>query len=243
MNIIDVNGLNFSGKSALVDLLREYECIEAPHYAEEFDLIRMPGGLGSLYDAFVAGEEIRIDSAIRRFKQTVKYLARNPKGFSRFFRSGLNYGQRYPSFETTLKKFIDQIIIDKWYKKSPYETPEVPKSQIFFDKLKGRLSGRLNWPYIDFHLGDRDAFFKLVERIVPAILESAKSSSQKTKIVIQNASGVVNPKHNISIIPKAKWITVLRDPRDMYINSNVKTKMNEAKIFLVVGILNFLNIF
>ena len=48
MQVVDLSGFSFSGKSALSDLLKEVDGIFVPPNDVEFDLIRISGGIISL---------------------------------------------------------------------------------------------------------------------------------------------------------------------------------------------------
>jgi hypothetical protein len=45
MKVVDLSGYSFSGKSAVYDLLQEFEGYKMQGKEFEFDLLRCPGGL------------------------------------------------------------------------------------------------------------------------------------------------------------------------------------------------------
>jgi hypothetical protein len=72
IGLLDLNGYMFSGKAAISDLIREFDGISVPNYREEFDLIRIPGGLADLMRAFDSGSLIAVDHALRAYLRLVE---------------------------------------------------------------------------------------------------------------------------------------------------------------------------
>jgi len=97
MKVIDLSGYMFSGKSAVSDILREFNGVYVPNYLVEFDLLRMPGGLIDLKHAVMDWSPIRTFAAINRFDKLVNRLACSPKFPQKLFKTGYGYNQRYPN--------------------------------------------------------------------------------------------------------------------------------------------------
>ena len=66
--IVDVSGYSYSGKGAVMDVLRDFLSVEVHQKEFEFLLIRAPDGLYDLRSTIVENpSDIRNDMAIRRF--------------------------------------------------------------------------------------------------------------------------------------------------------------------------------
>jgi hypothetical protein len=77
--LVDLSGFMFSGKSAVSDLLREYDGVYVPGYREEFDLLRMAGGLIDLANAVDDWSPIRTHAALDRFERLTRRMADAPR--------------------------------------------------------------------------------------------------------------------------------------------------------------------
>ncbi|MDA0848497.1 MAG: hypothetical protein O2827_01915, partial [Verrucomicrobia bacterium] len=109
MKIIDVSGFGHSGKTAVSDLLREVQGVEAHDHSFEFGLIRFADGIIDLHSNLVGNwSPLRSDRAIKRFRELCQKLA---TGYSKH----LN-----PSFLEISDKYVESLIdgrlfINGWF--------------------------------------------------------------------------------------------------------------------------------
>lgn len=208
-----VAGYGWSGSSAVVDLLKEYENVVEPDV--EFRLIKDPYGLADLrYKITQNWDALTVDTAIKDFLWYASCLNRS-SAKSRFSLStGLDYNKKLGNhFLAETYRFIDEIVSftyqsDWWmssFKKSKYEVLkqkvlnrirhfEVPKmyfSECSEQKFDENCKKYLNNLFVNY--GDK--YILLDQAIPPQYPEMAQSYFESAKMII-----------------------VDRDPRDIYVD-------------------------
>lgn len=218
VKFVDLSGYMFTGKSAVSDILREFRGFHVPDYRDEFDLIRVPGGLGDLLlSVDAAWSPIRVDQAIRRFERVVRIMARSPAGLQKLYQEGFNYSKKYPGIEAYLEEFIQEITECQWDMPWPYaiiEKSGMPL-EVFSRKLYCRIKGQLSWPVIHHRISGKKVFMQGAKRFLSNVLSSAASSDSHT-IVMHNALEPFNPQSLFGLFDEIKCIVVDRDPRDIF---------------------------
>ena len=217
--ILDINGFMFSGKTAVSDLIREFEGIGFSHYQDEFDLIRMPNGLGDLMRAFQTGSLISIDHAIRSYRKLTSNIALPPKGLKRLVKYGGNYETRYPGFLASTEIFLQAISGPSWKIKWPYNADSLSPLSILSSKIFSKINGGENWPTINFHLGEINSFFPAVKIYLNDILRR-DSGPEISWQLTHNALEPYNPSQYYPLFESVKAIVVNRDVRDIYMTAN-----------------------
>lgn len=216
---VDLSGYMFTGKSAVSDVIREFKGFHVPEYTDEFDLIRIPGGLGDLFTSFGASwSPIRVDQALRRYEQVVKVMARNPIGVRRFYQEGFRYSKKYPGIEKRTEEFIQRITECQWDMPWPFAIVEneTPPLKVFLRKVSCRLQGgRLVWPEIHHRIAGQNVFMREVRNYLVDVLSSAVKPNCHT-IVTHNALEPFNPQCYFGLFDNIKCIAVDRDPRDIF---------------------------
>jgi hypothetical protein len=212
--VVDLAGFMFSGKSAVSDLLREFEGFEVPNYRSEFDLLRIGGGLIDLKHAVMDWSPIRTPAALQRFERVVNRLAAAPTFPRKLFTTGFGYTKRYPNLLPATRELIDAIIAVEWQTPWPYED----LNDGGFATLKRKTLTRLrSVPYRCYRLVSRRNFMPAAQRYVDQLLWHATDRATIDTLVTHNALEPFNPQANLDLLgPDAKCIVVDRDPRDIY---------------------------
>ena len=69
LRYLDLSGYAFTGKHAVIDLVREFAGYTVAHFQFEFNLLRIQGGIRDLETALSDDwSPIRSDAAVRRFR-------------------------------------------------------------------------------------------------------------------------------------------------------------------------------
>ena len=132
MQILDLSGFSFSGKSALSDLLREVKGIQVPSSEVEFDLIRTSGGIMSLHNDLVdCWSPVRSSESIRRFKRLVKVFSGSGKGCDKLFKPGFNYDLQYPGFSEMASEYLNSLVEAQWTGEWPYAYENIGGFEVF----------------------------------------------------------------------------------------------------------------
>ena len=214
--IIDLSGYMFSGKSAVSDLLREFDSLEVPHFDEEFDLIRFPNGLGDLLFAIKSNSQIKINYAVYKYISLIKKKAYPPNFYSKFWSYGGRLEKDYPGIQNKTIKFIDEITDFEWDQASPFFENDAKPFEIFFNKVKQRFTGDFPWPKLRYKSIDTKKFFFNVK---PYLLSIINHNNSNKAHVIHNALEPFRPSIYFDLFEKIKCIIVDRDPRDIFMTS------------------------
>jgi hypothetical protein len=221
LQFIDVSGVGNTGKSAVVDLLREIDGIWVPEYWFEFDLIRVPGGLLDLRHALLEDwSPIRSHDAYLRFRSVVDSMGVAPKPYQL---AGLlrSTSQRYDTRFKSLFRLLAHAFADS------FRTGTI-KSEWPYDSLRDGAATRLGRKLLrragfrrqilrDVHLldgtdfdGRADEFLtKLFGTIVP------QGTGQ---VVLNNGFEPFHPQPALDMLPGSRQVVVTRDPRDIYVS-------------------------
>lgn len=218
VKFVDLSGYMFTGKSAVSDVIREFRGFHVPDYRDEFDLIRVPGGLGDLLlSVEVSWSPIRVDQAIRRFERVVRIMARSPVGICRLYQEGFGYSKKYPGIEADLDEFIKGITECQWDMPWPYAIIEKSGMpfEVFSRKLYSHLKGQLSWPVIHHRIAGKKVFMQEAKRFLANVLSRGVGRDCHT-VVMHNALEPFNPQSLFGLFDEIKCIVVDRDPRDIF---------------------------
>ena len=238
INLIDVSGFNYSGKSAVMDVLREFDKVTVHPKKFEFLLIRMTDGIldlkKSLFDNW---SPIRSDIAIKRFRRLIYVLNKGktsvfePK--SLFEPTGQNYKNVLgKDFNSISDEYLNSLIKHKVKTFWPFED----FSSYFFRNLYVKFLN-LAGKYENEHLlAYDDNFISLTQNYLNKILSKKLNADSKT-LVTSNAIEVFQPFEALELFPNYKLIIVDRNPIDAFLaycqNKNYSKKYfkKEAAIF------------
>ncbi|MEI8602885.1 hypothetical protein P4S55_20045 [Shewanella sp. PP-Sp27a-2] len=220
---LDLSGYMFSGKSAVSDLIREFDGFQVPDYHTEFDLIRILSGLSELRWCIVNNwSPMRADAGLRKFKKTIEMLARTPKGLKRLYQVGFGYERQYPNIIEATTEFINNLTEDTWCMKWPHALLELSAIDIFKTKFRAKVKGHFPWPEIDFSLVSPETFDKYANLYIYRLLAEKRAEGVHT-VVTHNALEPYSPDVGFPLFNNVKSIVVDRDVRDIYMTSITQT--------------------
>lgn len=220
MKFIDLSGYAFTGKQAVIDLMREMKGFHVEHFAFEFPMLRIQGGILDLESALsLDWSPIRSDAAIRRFKRLVRRLGskndlRRPDSW--FAAIGTNYEEHYKGrFFSLSDQYIAQLVTSSWKADWPYALAEVNDVELFVRKLltKVRVSSALDF---EVHLAAPTDFVGVTRKYLQALLTSNVVAGTRA-VVMHNAFEPFNPSRSLKFFDWARTIVIDRDPRDNYV--------------------------
>lgn len=217
---VDLSGYAFTGKHAVIDLMREIDGYHVPHFQFEFALLRIQGGILDLEHALCHDwSPIRSDAAIRRFKRLVRRLGVSnsiTRPHSWFEAVGWNYDDYYGGrFLELSNRYLERIVTASWSAPWPYALADCSDGELFTRKVKKKL----HWPgAMDFqyHLARPADFVAATREYLEAVLSSNITASTRA-IVMHNAFEPYRPTRSLRFFERAKAIAVDRDPRDTYV--------------------------
>lgn len=217
---VDLSGYAFTGKQAVIDLMREFGGYHVPHFAFEFNLLRIQGGLLDLESALSTDwSPIRADAAVRRFRRLVTRLGSknrltDPRSW--FTAVGWNWDLYFNNrFFELSNRYIDRLVQVTWKADWPYPMAEISNLELFWRKLKGRMGIKGAYDF-EVCLACTGEFVELTKRYLNELLSSNVGPDIRT-IVMHNAFEPFQPQRCLKFFDRVKCIVVDRDPRDNYV--------------------------
>jgi hypothetical protein len=214
MKIIDLSGYMFSGKSAVSDILREFEGVHVPNYRAEFDLLRMPNGLIDLKNAVMDWSPVRTYFAVCQFDQLVNKLAHIPHFPEKLYKTGFGYIQHYPNIVRLKDEFLRSIMAVQWDTPWPYADINDGPIDTFLRKVYSKFYISKSRKYF---LVDKEKFIPAAQKFIQKLLIDSIGNDQHGFLVTHNALEPFSPGNNLELLgDDAICIVVDRDPRDIY---------------------------
>jgi len=217
---VDLSGYAFTGKHAVIDLMREVDKAHVPHFQFEFALLRIQGGILDLEHALCGSwSPIRSDAAIRRFRRIVRrFGAKNDLARPRswFEAVGWNYDDYYAGrFFELSDRYLTRLVQDRWRAPWPYPMADLSDGELFARKVKQKLRvpGAMDFDVVLSRPAD---FIEATREYLEAVLTSNVAPDTET-VVMHNAFEPFDPPRSIRMFHRAKSIVVDRDPRDNYV--------------------------
>jgi hypothetical protein len=212
---LDLSGFMFSGKHAVIELVREFEGFYVPHFEFEFPLIRVQDGISDLENALVTDwSPVRCPAAIRRFRRLVDICDRKATRT----RLGYDFETRYSGrFRALADELVSSLIDVEWDAWWPYAWHDYSACELIGEKIKARL-GRNGAFESRLALGSGDHFIEKVRGFLEPLLAAGAPPNCKT-IVMHNALEPFNPMKGLNYFNDGRAINVYRDPRDNYVAS------------------------
>jgi hypothetical protein len=242
INVVDLSGYSFSGKSAVYDLLNEFEGYYSHSKEFEFDLIRVQGGILDLKNALVdSWSPIRSTEAIRNFIKLIRLIGGDGRVIQKFSTIGANYDKFFPNFTSISQRYACSLVSSSWDCDWPFASYGLDNFGLLAYKIKRKL---VRMPFETFYLSrlTSNEFCEKTKFYLDQLFMHFEQVGFKT-IILNNAFEPVNPERSIIFFHSAKCIVVDRDPRDMYLSALYSGKILGLQIGnAVVGssVMNFI---
>ena len=238
--VIDLSGYSFTGKSAFMDLFREFDGYYVPSFEFEFALLRAKNGILDLYHALIEDwSPVRSCEALRRFKILVDILSGDNTFLSRLTSTGYNYDSVFSgdgrSFAGISDEYINSLISEKWRGYWPYGNVSHNKLINMTKKILGRL--RLYKPLeLEIYLTSplQEEFVSKTKRYLSEVLR-LQPSDNEPNLILSNAFEPFNPSKSMMFFDDAKQIVVDRDPRDIYLSAQNYSRHNHKGFSTATG--------
>ncbi len=234
INIVDLSGYSFTGKSAVHDLISGWDGFYSHSKEFEFDLIRVQGGLLDLRQALTQKHwsPVRSSEAIRNFFRLVHHMGGDRNVLSRLMRSGASYDHYLPGFSSLTNEFVGSLVEASWQCEWPFALYSRDKEYLTAIKLARKFGfSREDTVYFarlseaEFDTKSSEYFERL---FAPIAAKGFRS------LVLNNAFEPFSPERSIEFFDHAKSIVVDRDPRDVYISALHAGKIEGSKVGLAV---------
>ena len=234
--IISVSGFGFSGASAVIDLLREYEDVQILNRQFEFQLIKAPDGLNDLYHFLVEDNSLlSSNAAIKRFKRMLKtnnYFSPSKKKMKEFKNVSFEFINSLDCVTWKGKSSFDPHDVKTFFQKSPFSFINRVFRKIFHKPLINSSSTRFY-----SHMSE-DKFLNLTDKYICKLIKLL-GYDPNGLIVLDQFFNACDPMQSTIFVKNWKMIVIDRDPRDIYLLSNYYYGINSTFMPVKCGIDNF----
>jgi len=218
---LDVSGVGNSGKSAVVDVLREFEAVWAPEFSFEFDLVRAPGGLIELKTWLCDDwSPVRSHAAMRAFEEVIERMGVDPPWWDlpALLRSTSHrYDRRFRGrFLPLSRRFAASFIVGRYRAEWSYDSLRESDVVRFARKVLRRL-GLRRAILREVLLVDGADFAERTTRYLRELFAQAVPRDARF-IVLNNGLEPFNPVPGLDLISGSRQFVVTRDPRDVYVS-------------------------
>lgn len=230
MKLINVSGYMGSGRSAVTDILREFQGYSVPSSDDEFELLSHRDGLNSLYSIFESKSNVSFSEAINEFIRLTDYLGNDLTGFKKYYQWGINYNNRYNDFHSNTKDFIKSICLASWVSNHPNGQIKQGYIDSFISKLRSKITNTAPWPENTFYLMNNDGFEDKFINYLEAILKPKNES----KVIINNGFEVNSCHKYLKLFNDPYSINVERDIRDIYLSMRMAKKSRYSEHYIKI---------
>lgn len=248
IRIVDLSGFMFSGKAAVSDILSEFDTVYVPNNRQEFDLLRVGGGLIDFKNTVEDWSPVRTFAALERFEKVIAKLSRSVSFSEGFFNVGWDYQQKYTTLETALEEFLNSIIVLEWDSPWPYSELESDSLDLLRSRVRLYQSSKkfyvrmvadvllylseniIHRKYLKIHNEDgtlkryklvsAGKFVEATQAFVNRLIWDGIDQEKYKLAVVHNALEPFDPGRNLDLLGyDARCIVVDRNPRDIYASS------------------------
>jgi len=220
-NYVCVSGYGWSGSSACIDILKEFNGFSAPN--GEFRIAKDPHGIRDLEDSLVHNWDfIRHDVAIRDFLDYCSFLGRESgllkksgKGFSKKLNIDFMVESELYIEKLTSMNYIGNTSVHR-YNLSAYKN--------FLTHVRGKFK-KDNAKLMRIARPTESNFLDETKKYINNLFCNYAKYNQASTIILDQAISPTNINNTIKYFDRAKIIIIDRDPRDIYINMVKRKKL------------------
>ena len=212
MQHICVVGFNWSGSSAVVDLMKEFSGNWDPE--DEFFILTLPNGIMDLENVlFERWDPHNVDIAIHDLLSFAMFINRNQGKFSR----GMSYDDHFHGqFMQATKEFVEEITSYEFKGYWWIYNYKMPYSKWLYRKIKNKIIPKEYFETMYYSKPTREEFYKAVQNYMNKLVEAISIDQGCRNIILDQAVQPQHPAKAFDYFDNAKVIVVDRDPRDIY---------------------------
>jgi len=218
LNYICVVGYGWSGSSACIDILKEFEGFT--DVGGEFRIAKDPYGLLDLENSLVHNWDfIRNDIAIVDF---IKYCEMLSRSTGLFKKSGKSFSDKLNiDFMRLVHDYIDSVISMTYYGDSSVHRYYLSSVKLFLLKVRSKF-GKENAIKTYYSRISEDEFVLKTQIFLDSVFNNFINNNGT--VILDQPISPVNINNTIKYFKLSKVIVIDRDPRDIYSNL-VKNKV------------------
>lgn len=221
--IIGISGYGYSGASAYIDMLKEFDDMQSLPLNNEFPILQQTDGILDLKHALVSEKRrLNANSTIIRFMRNTQDGRSNKL-------EKLSRGQ----YSRISKKYIDELIGISWKGRSAFDPGDIRNGleQPFLEipnRIIRRILRLMNknaiWPWPKqryFGFCDEERFNEVTKNYIIKILE-ALDVDLKKNVILEQVFNTINPLLGSEFFDQdVVSVIVDRDPRDIFLLTNI----------------------
>ncbi len=212
MQHICVVGYNWSGSSAVVDLLKEFKENWDPE--AEFFMLTQPHGVMDLENVlFERWDPHNVDIAIHDFMDFAENINRNQGKFQR----GINYENHFKGkFLEATRSFINDITdytFEGYWWIYDFRKPYI---KWLVEKISNKFVPKEKLETMYYSRPSREEFYEAVKKYMNRLVKTISEDKNCHNIILDQAVQPQHPGKAFDYFDNAKVIVVDRDPRDIY---------------------------
>ena len=231
LTFVDISGVGNTGKSAVVDLLREFRSVYVPEYWFEFDFIRAPNGLLDLRHRLVEDwSPVKAHYGVMAFRRTAQMMGVDPQWWDI---AGLmqSTSQRYDArfngrFIALAEEFSRSLVVVRYLAEWPHDTVFDSGARRFALKLSKRLG--LRWQMRSEVLVPDGRDFDARATAFLNDLYRSLVPPETSVAVMNNGFEPYDPCPALDMIEGSRQIVVVRDPRDVYVSGQTAHSVDDV---------------
>ena len=223
--LVDVSGFSFTGKTAVIQLLSEFENVVSHDVEFEFDFARSPNGIIDVCSKCIDSPDwslVRSCEAIRECDALIRRLGGDRSVGDRLSREGTAYDFYFPGFTNLAQAWLKSLLTSSYRAPWPYA-----------NFSRGRLTG-LSIKYLRRFGLFKDELVYLARLSEEEIVEKTqlffdgilKSCCEPGQVLItNNMFEPYSPSNHLRFVKDGYSIVVDRDPRDIYLSAKFAAKV------------------
>jgi hypothetical protein len=225
---VDICGVGNSGKSAISDLLSEFDAVYMPEYWFEFDLLRVPDGLLELRQRLVENwSPIRSNYAVAAFRRVVHMMGRDPRWWNiagHWASTGHRLDRRFHDQYCSLwLAFVDSFVRMEFIAEWPYDEMQMRPEARLVRKVVRHTGGRRRLRRV-VRLVDGKEFDARLQGVMEKLFTLIAPPGVDI-VGLHNCFEPFNPIPALDMMGHAKQIVVTRDPRDSYVSGQTAAQV------------------
>tara|TARA_B100000212_G_scaffold271094_1_gene210523 strand:+ start:4201 stop:5205 length:1005 start_codon:yes stop_codon:yes gene_type:complete len=220
LQVLDLSGYSFSGKSAIYDFLTNYGNFYSHGKEFEFDLLRIRGGIHDLKNSLTSKNWsfIRASDSIKAFKQIIENISYQRNFLSRLTSIGSYYEDYFPNFCKNANNYINELILSSYQSEWPFNEFEAEGFLKSSNKFK-RLLGFSNTKDVFLSRLKEDEFDEITRKFFDKLFQFIPLDKGYTHLLLNNAFEPFSPESSLNFFKSSKSIIIDRDPRDIYLSA------------------------
>ncbi len=212
-----INGYGWSGSSALIDFMREFDGFFVPH--KEFRLIKDPHGVRDLDSAITQStDQLNEDRTIREFIHFIEVYSRKVGGLRPL---GLAYnndfGEHFSQISMDYIEALTDYIYSGYWWYLDYDMSRV-KYLVFKTLKRLKIYNHQEHTKMRLTVKTEEEFLQLTKKYLNDIFSDCLKEKEYHTVVLDQAIPANRSSWGARYFNNAKVIVVDRDPRDVYID-------------------------